>query len=152
MSQENVEIVRRIYAVLDLSVPGSVSTVSVPTEPFGTLIDSQIEWNFPREFPDLAEPYYGYEGAKQYRRKIAEVLDDYRMVPERFIDAGDDRVLVFSREGGRGKGSGAEVFTHPTAHIWTLKDGKAVRMQSIWERADALEAVGLSEQDVQADS
>ena len=152
MSQENVEIVRRIYAALDVSVPGSVSTVSVPTEPFGTLIDSQIEWNFPREFPDLAEPYYGYEGVKQYRRTIAEVLDDYRMVPERFIDAGDDRVLVFSREGGRGKGSGAEVFTHLTAHIWTLKDGKAVRMQSIWERADALEAVGLSEQDVQADS
>ena len=152
MSQENVEIVRRIYAALDVSVPGSVSTVSVPTEPFGTLIDSQIEWNFPREFPDLAEPYYGYEGAKQYRRKIAEVLDDYRMVPERFIDAGDDRVLVFSREGGRGKGSGAEVFTHPTAHIWTLKDGKAVRMQSIWERADALEAVGLTEQDAHADS
>jgi ketosteroid isomerase-like protein len=152
MSQENVEIVRRIYAVLDVSVPGSVSTVSVPTEPFGMLIDSEIELNFPREFPDLAEPYYGYEGAKQYRRKIAEVLDDYRMEPERFIDAGDDRVLVFSREGGRGKGSGAEVFTHLTAHIWTLKDGKAVRMQSIWERADALEAVGLSEQDVQADS
>jgi ketosteroid isomerase-like protein len=151
MSKENVEIVRRIYAALDVSVPGSVTTVSVPTEPFGTLIDSQIEWNFPREFPDLAEPYYGYEGAKQYRRKIAEVLDDYRMVPERFIDAGDDRVLVFSREGGRGKGSGAEVFTHPTAHIWTLKDGKAVRMQSIWERADALEAVGLSEQDAHGD-
>ena len=152
MSQENVEIVRRIYAALDVSVPGSVSTVSVPTEPFGTLIDSQIEWNGPREFPDLAEPQYGYEGIKQYRRTIAEVMDDYRMVPERFIDAGDDRVLVFSREGGRGKGSGAEVWTHLTAHIWTLKNGKAVRMQSIWERADALEAVGLSEQDAHADS
>ena len=151
MSQENVEIVRRIYAALDVSVPGSVSTVSVPTEPFGTLIDSQVEWNFPREFPDLAEPSYGYEGAKQYRRTIAEVLDDYRMVPERFIDAGDDRVLVFSREGGRGKGSGAEVFTHLTAHVWTVKDGKAVRMQSYWERADALQAVGLSEQDVHAE-
>ena len=144
MSQENVEIVRRIYAVLDLSVPGSVSTVSVPTEPFGTLIDSQIEWNAPREFPDpdLAEPQYGYEGAKHYRRTIAKVMDDYRMVPERFIDAGDDRVLVFSREGGRGKGSGADIETHLTAHLWTLKDGKAVRMQSYRERADALHAVG----------
>jgi len=154
MSQENVEVVRRIYAALDVSVPGSVSTASVPTEPFGTLIDSQIEWNAPREFPDpdLAKPHYGYEGAKHYRRTIAKVMDDYRMVPERFIDAGDDRVLVLSREGGRGKGSGAEVFTHLTAHVWTLKDGKAVRMQSYWERADALEAVGLSEQDVRADT
>ena len=68
----------------------------------------------------------------------------------RFIDAGGDRVLVFSREGGRGKGSGAEVFTHLTAHLWTLKDGKAVRMQSYWERVDALAAVGLSEQDAYA--
>ena len=152
MSQQNVEIVRRIYAALDVSVPGSVGTVRVPAEPFGTLIDPQIEWNGPREFPDLAEPHYGYEGVKKYLRTIAEVLDDYRMVPERFIDAGDDCVLVFSREGGRGKGSGAEVQTHLTAHLWTLKDGKAVRMQSYWERADALEAVGLSEQDARADS
>jgi ketosteroid isomerase-like protein len=143
---------RRIYASLDVSEPGSVSTVSLPTEPFGTLIDPQIEWNGPREFPDLAEPHYGYEGVARYLRTIAEVLDDYRMVPERFIDAGHDRVLVFSREGGRGKESGAEVQTHLTAHLWTLRDGKAIRMQSYWERADALEAVGLSEQDAHRDS
>jgi ketosteroid isomerase-like protein len=74
------------------------------------------------------------------------------MVPERFIDAGHDRVLVFSREGGRGKESGAEVQTHLTAHLWTLRDGKAIRMQSYWERAEALEAVGLSEQDAQGNS
>jgi ketosteroid isomerase-like protein len=146
-----VEIVRRIYAALDVSAPGSVGTVTLPTEPFGTLIDPEIEWNGPREFPDLAEPHYGYDGVARYLREITDVLDDYRMVPERFVDAGEDRVLVFSREGGRGKESGAEVQTHLTAHLWTLRDGKAIRMQSYWERADALDAVGLSEQDAHAD-
>jgi ketosteroid isomerase-like protein len=145
MSQENVEVVRRIYASLDLSQPGSATTASMPTEPFGTLIDPEIEWLGPREFPDLAEPHYGHEGVQRYLAQVAEAIEDYRMVPERFIDAGDDRVLVFSREGGRGLGSGAEVETHLTAHLWTLKNGKAVRMQSYWERTDALEAVGLSE-------
>jgi ketosteroid isomerase-like protein len=77
--------------------------------------------------------------------KLNEVFDDYRMVAEEFIDAGDDQVLVFAREGGRGKGSGAEVETHPTAHLYRIRAGKAVRMQSYWERADALEAVGLSD-------
>jgi ketosteroid isomerase-like protein len=77
--------------------------------------------------------------------KLSEVFDDYRMVAEEFIDAGDDQVLVFSREGGSGKGSGAPVQTHPTAHLWTIRNGKAVRMQSFWERSDALAAVGLSE-------
>lgn len=55
------------------------------------------------------------------------------------------QVLVFAREGGRGKGSGAEVQTNPTAHLYTMRNGKAVRMQSYWERADALEAVGLED-------
>jgi ketosteroid isomerase-like protein len=144
MSQENVEIVRRIYEALDLREPGSASRARVPTEPFGVFIDPEIEWLGPREFPDLAEPHYGHEGVTRYIAKVAEVLEDYRMEPERFIDAGDERVVVFSREGGRGKGSGAEVQTHLTAHLWTLDEGKAVRMQSYWERADALEAVGLA--------
>jgi ketosteroid isomerase-like protein len=145
MSQENVEVVRRIYAALDLSVPGSVSRFDGSPESIKGLIDPEIEWQGPREFPDLAETVHGYAGMARYGAKIAEVLDDYRMVPERFIDAGGDRVLVFSREGGRGRGQRAEVETHLTAHLWTLKDGKAVRMQSYWERADALEAVGLRE-------
>ena len=153
MSEENVEIVRRIYAALDLSVPGSVSRYGGgPPESIKGLIDPEIEWQGPREFPDLAETVYGYEGMAGYAAKVAEALDDYRMEPERFIDAGGDRVLVFSREGGRGKGSGAEVQTHLTAHLWTLRDGKAVRMQSYWEWADALEAVGLSEQDARAEA
>jgi ketosteroid isomerase-like protein len=145
MSQENVEVVRRIYATMDRSVPGSVSQVSEPLERWKSLIDPDIEWCGPREFPDLAEPVFGHEGIVAYAAKIAEALDDYRMMPEQFIDAGDRQVLVFSREGGRGKGSGAEVETHPTAHLWTLRDGLATRMQSYWEREDALKAAGLSE-------
>lgn len=148
MSQENVEVVRGIYAALDLSEPGSAEKFGAPVESLKGLVDPEIEWQGPREFPDLAETVHGYEGMARYGAKIAEAFDDYRMVPERFIDAPDDRVLVFSREAGRGKGSGAEVVTHLTAHLWTLKDRRAVRMKSYWERADALEAAGLSEHDV----
>jgi ketosteroid isomerase-like protein len=139
---KNVEILRRMYAQTTLD------PLNVRSEILEEFIDPEIEWTGPREFPDLAETHYGYEGIAQYVAKIAEAIDDYRMAPERFIDVGDDRVLVFSREGGRGKGSGAEVQTHLTAHLWTLKNGRAVRMQSYWERADALEAVGLTEQDL----
>ena len=113
--------------------------------PTSELVDEEIEWRGPPEFPDLAEPHYGHEGVRRYMEKLSEAIEDYRMTPEEFIDAGGDQVLVFSREGGRGRGSGAEVQTHPTAHLWTLRDGKAVRMQSYWERSDALEAVGLRE-------
>ena len=142
MWTKNVEILRRLYAETTLD------PLTVRPELLEEFIDPEIEWTGPREFPDLAESHYGYAGIATYVTKIAEAFDDYRMAPERFIDAGDDRVLVFSREGGRGKGSGAEVETHLTTHLWTLKNGRAVRMQSYWERADALKAVGLTEQDV----
>jgi ketosteroid isomerase-like protein len=143
VSQENVEIMRRIYEAFDVSQPGSVEFNVFPDTRVKELIDPEIEWRGPREFPDLAEPVYGLQGMMSYRAKIAEAIEDYRMVPEEFIDAGDDQVLVFSREGGRGRGSGAEVETHPTAHLWTLRDGKAIRMQSYWERSDAFNAAGL---------
>jgi ketosteroid isomerase-like protein len=141
MSQENVEMVRRGYEVMKQVLEDFPSDFPDLDE----LLDPQIEWRGPREFPDLAEPHFGHEGVRRYIETIFEVLDDYRMVPEEFIDAGPDQVLVFSREGGRGKGSGAEVVTQPTAHLWTIRDGKAIRMQSYWERAEALEAAGLSE-------
>jgi ketosteroid isomerase-like protein len=132
VSRENVEMLRRGYEAL---ASGRVDFEG---------LDPEIEWRGPREFPDLAEPRYGHEGVRQYMAKLSEVLDDYRVVAEEFIDAGDNQVLVFSREGGSGKGSGAPVQTHPTAHLWALRDGKAIRMQSYWERSEALEAVGLS--------
>ena len=134
MSRENVEILRRGYEAL---AAGRLE--------FDT-IHPEVEWRGPAEFPDLAEPHYGHEGVKQYMAKLGEMFDDYRMVAEEFIDVSADQVLVISREGGRGKSSGAEVETHPTAHLWTFRDGKAVRMQSYWERSDALEAVGLGEE------
>ena len=82
---------------------------------------------------------------REYIAIVAEAIEDYRMTPEEFIDAGSDQVLVFSREGGRGRGSGAEVVTQPTAHLWTIRNGKAIRLRSYWERSEALKAAGLSE-------
>lgn len=134
MSGENVEAVRRGYAAWEKT--GS---------PDFAFLDPEIEWRGPREFPDLAQPHFGHEGVVRYLAKVNEAFDDYRMVPEEFIDAGGNQVLVFSREGGRGKGSGVEVQTNPTAHLWTMRDGKAIRMESFWERSEGLEAAGLSQ-------
>jgi ketosteroid isomerase-like protein len=140
MSEENVEAVRRAYEDAQEFMRDPEGT-----GPYLDFLDPEIEWIGPREFPDLAEPHHGHEGVRRYLRTLFDALDDYRMNPEEFIDAGPDQVLVFSREGGRGKGSGAEVITQPTAHLWTLRDGKAIRMKSYWERDEALKAVGLAQ-------
>ena len=76
---------------------------------------------------------------------------DMHIEAERIIDLGDDRVLVLSPQTARGKLSGAP-FEHELAELITLEDGKIVRMTSYWHRTEALEAVGLSEQDAHSDS
>jgi ketosteroid isomerase-like protein len=136
VSAENVATIRSGYEVLARSLAEG-------TEEFFEWLDPKIEWRGPREFPDLAETRYGHDGVREYMRLLSEAIDGYRMRPEEFIDAGGDMVLVFSREGGRGRGSGAEVESHPTAHLWTLRDGRAVRMRSYWDRGEAMRAAGL---------
>src|SRR5437870_12536579 len=111
MSEANVEIMRRFY---DAWTGGDFDAGL-------SLVDPEIEWRGPREFPDLAEPRYGPAGIRDYLRAISETLDDYQMAPEEFIDAGGNQVLALSREGGRGNASGALVQTQLTGHVWTLR-------------------------------
>jgi len=59
------------------------------------------------------------------------------------LDHGD-HVVVCGMQVARGRGSGVEVRL-PTYHVVTLRDGKITRHRSFHDRADALEAAGLSE-------
>ena len=93
MSQENVEIIRRGYEDF---AKGRIAF---------ELLDPEIEWRGPREFPDLAELRHGHEGVRQYIAQLNEVFNDYRMVAEEFIDLGGDRVLVFAREAALAQGA-----------------------------------------------
>jgi len=72
-----------------------------------------------------------------------EGFEEYSMVAERFIDCGDD-VLVVAREQGRGTSSQVEV----TAELWavlTIREGKLHRFREFYDEQQALEAGGLEE-------
>lgn len=87
-----------------------------------------------------------WRGVDQMRRAVSEYLsvwEDYRNEPEDFRDLGD-RVLVRERHKGRGKRSGAAV-DHPVGALFTLRNGRLVRLVHYWNLAEALEAAGLTE-------
>jgi ketosteroid isomerase-like protein len=69
--------------------------------------------------------------------------DDYEVIPEEFLDLGD-RVVVTVRLRGRGHGSGVEIDAR-FYEIYTLREGKIIRMDEFTDRADALEAAGPAE-------
>ena len=140
MSQENVEYVRRIYALLDEG------------DDADDLLPPDLVCDFSRR---LIDPLIlRRDGARaEYDRARHEVFEEGRVSwePKELIDAGD-KVLAFIWTSGRGKASGVEVGAH-VWNVWTFREGKPVEWTYFGDdRAAALEAVGLSEQDVHADS
>jgi ketosteroid isomerase-like protein len=69
--------------------------------------------------------------------------ESYTAEAEELIDAGD-QVVVVHHEHGRGRGSGAEV-DNRSANLFDVRNGKIVRRRPFPDRAEALEAVRLSE-------
>jgi ketosteroid isomerase-like protein len=65
------------------------------------------------------------------------------VVAEHFHAAGDVMVVTV-RESGVGKDSAVAV-DQVYPHVWTFRDGIAVRVQMFYDRKEALEAVGLRE-------
>jgi ketosteroid isomerase-like protein len=84
------------------------------------------------------------EAGKQWA-EFLEAWDDFATLAEEILEAGDDRVLALVRFQGRGRGSGTPLADFSGAQLFTLREGKVVRLELFSQRDEALEAAGLSE-------
>jgi ketosteroid isomerase-like protein len=133
MSQENVEIVRNVYAMLGR---GDAATWDV--------IPSDFVFDFSRRLIDPVRLCGPDEMRAFYRDLDSPWAGGARLEIEELIDAGD-KVLALIRFGGRGKMSGAAVEAL-VWNVWTFRNGTPVEWTYFGEdRAAALKAVGLSE-------
>jgi ketosteroid isomerase-like protein len=97
--------------------------------------------------PDVFESgtYHGYEGMERgFRSGWLDSWSDLRIEAEEFRTASDGQIVVLVHQTGIGKTSGVTAETHG-AHVWTLRDGKVVRLEVHANREQALEAAGLRE-------
>ena len=91
-------------------------------------------------FPD-AGVYVGPQEIARYMRDLLTTWSDFAIEGVSFIDAGDT-VLVEVRQ--RGIGPTTQVETELRYfQAWTFRGDAVIRIESIRERAEALEAVGL---------
>jgi ketosteroid isomerase-like protein len=128
MSQENVERVRRGFeaaARRDLD------------EVLGTL-DPDVVYK-----PAQEAAVRGRDAVRASWERWDAEWDEAQMISEEIIDAGDQVVQAILFR-GRGRGSGIEVEGR-FFQVYTFKDGKTVRWEEFSDRAEALEAAGLSE-------
>ena len=133
MSQENVEIVRRM---LEAYVSGDFETALAAYDP---------EVEFDVSIRPEGGVYRGHDGVVEAVRSWTGTWDDYRVEVEEIIDAGGDRVLLVDRQTGRGKGSAAPL-DQQTFWVYTIRAGKIIRVKWLPTREQAFrEAAGLSE-------
>ena len=103
--------------------------------------DPEIELREDPRFPE-AGTYRGVEAVRRYLEQFTETFDEFLLEAEDFVDIGDDRVLFLFRLRMRGAGSGATVEARP-GWIHTIRDGKAMRIETYLDRDEALAAAGI---------
>jgi ketosteroid isomerase-like protein len=92
---------------------------------------------------------YRLDQMRRFWSEFAESWESVRIEPYEFIEAGEHVVVPLTMH-TRGR-DGIEVQARIT-WTWTILDGDLVRLCMYQDRQEALEAVGLSEQDAHADS
>ena len=123
MSEENVELVRRIYEAWERE------------ESARDFIAEDIEY---------VNPSYAVEPGTRRGRKsfrvIRDTYEDFQIQVERYVDAGEE-VVVLAQYKASGQGSGVPV-SGEHGYVWTVRDGQAVRFQWFQSHREALEAAG----------
>jgi len=131
MSQENVEIVERMYAAF---ASGEAATALSYFDP-EVAVDAthRVDGRVGR----------GYEELGAILAEWMSTWDEWRQEVEEIRDL-DDSVLVIETQRGLGKGSGAE-WEGRFGMLYEMRRGKITRWTIFDDPRKALDAVGLSE-------
>jgi ketosteroid isomerase-like protein len=93
------------------------------------------------EMPNAGR-YLGAESMRDFMRGWMEAWRKLTFTAEDFIEA-DNSVVVAVRQGGVGRESGTPI-DYRYFSVWTFRGRAVIRMEDFSDRAQALEAVGLS--------
>ncbi len=126
MAEANVEALQRGYEALNR---GDLSGVL-------ELLDPEIEWHEPEPSPD-AGTHTGRDSFERFFRSWIDSFDGFKVEPEQGLER-DDKLIAVVNQSGRGRASGVEVDAR-LAHVWTVKNGRAIRWEAIAKVDDALD-------------
>ena len=133
MSQENVEVIRTAYEAFDRGDLEAVSRLHART----------IEWQTSVEDPDAAT-HRGRVAVRRYIEGYMETFPGFRAELEECVATPDGRVLTTTRYTGRARASGMDMDWRQSV-VYMVESGLIVRAEEYFDRAEALEAAGLSE-------
>jgi ketosteroid isomerase-like protein len=132
MSQKNVEIVRR--GIEEWNRHDLTTWLATFRS------DAEIDWS--RARAPFKGVYRGYGELEVFWDEFWSTFEDVQIETHGFTEAGSE-VVVSNTGHSRGR-QGIEVIARST-FVFTVENGQITRLRMFQERAEALEAVGLSE-------
>jgi len=133
MPEDNVRIVRQVFEAFNSEDIARVVEFTHPD--FVAEVSAEISTE-----PDT---YSGHDGIRRYFDSFQEAMYDIRFAAEQFWEVGES-VVVALRLTARGRQTDIPV-EQRTASVWTIRDGRVLRIQAFSRASQALEAVGLRE-------
>ncbi|MDO0937291.1 nuclear transport factor 2 family protein [Streptomyces sp. DG2A-72] len=118
----NIELIHAAYqAFHSRDVEALLSTMA-----------EDMQWIHPDGMHEygLGGTKYGHAGVKEFLAHVPTVLGGMKLHPMEFVQSGD-RVVVFGVRDVTSHSGRTE--TLQFVHSWTLRDGKAVRMEDIFD-------------------
>jgi ketosteroid isomerase-like protein len=134
MSQENVEVCRRVFEALGMHRD---------TDAAFPYLDPEIELRSAIVGGAEGNTYRGHEGIRRWMAESDATWVELRLETKELRDLGDD-VLLIGRLHARGRGSGIEIDS-PIAWLSTVRSGRIVCSRGFLDPQEALEAAGLQE-------
>lgn len=132
MSEENVNVVKEFADAATRQDWTRAAALTHPEVELHGTVGGVAEGRIYRGLAELIREYDEVDG---------EAWEERRIEPKEFIDAGDD-VVVLLHEFRRGRGSGVELELD-TAVVFTVHDGRVVRIQGFMDPAAARTAARL---------
>ena len=129
MAQENVDVVRAAYDALS----------SDGLDAFSAYWATDIDWQ------TMRARWWGRKAGRAYLQELFDLFDEFTTETLELIDAGEDRVVVYLRYGGRSKRGDIPVPPEYFAIVIRVRDGEIAEAAEYATRQEALDAVGLSE-------
>jgi ketosteroid isomerase-like protein len=134
MSEENVEVIRKIYAAWR---DGDLRALLETSDP------AEVELRTSGAFPDLAPVYRGHRGVSEFWEAMRAPWEWFHLDVTRIVEGEDCAAFVVTFR-ARGKDSGV-ITDLVQGHAMRFGDGRALMVSTHRSFEEALEAVGLRE-------
>jgi uncharacterized protein len=126
-AESDIGLVKRAYDALNR---GDVEGALAP-------LAEDAEWHESSALPE-SDVYRGRDTIHEFLQGFLESWEEFAQEVEDVVPSGE-RLVVLLHMRGRGRESGVEVDAS-YAHVWTIRDGRATRVDAYYDRERALEA------------